>query len=196
MFAQLCKYLMQEKPSEYLKDFDFSEMPEILALKNCPQSPIHHPEGDVFNHTLLVVDQAAKIVRQYDMSFKNAMLFMLSALCHDFGKPVTTVVKQDKITSYNHDVAGVTITEQFLFRYLNDKESIKYIANMVKNHMRPFFLIKDKNATDKALKRFAEDCINPEHVVLLSICDHKGRLGHENDDMSEFFAFLQKIKTL
>ncbi|WP_352430365.1 HD domain-containing protein, partial [Pyrinomonas sp.] len=62
--------------------------PEIEALIGCPQDPEWHPEGDVFTHTLLVVDRARELVADLDRPRRLAL--MLAALCHDFGKPLTT----------------------------------------------------------------------------------------------------------
>ena len=65
--------------------------PEINDLIGVIQSPVHHPEGDVFNHTMMVVDEAAKLRDKA----KFPLGFMYAALCHDFGKILTTTIKED-----------------------------------------------------------------------------------------------------
>ena len=69
--------------------------PELQALVGVPQDPQWHPEGDVWQHTLMVVDEAAKLRAELNDT-KDQMAYMLGALCHDFGKPATTVFKDER----------------------------------------------------------------------------------------------------
>ena len=62
--------------------------PELKALVGCEQEPEWHPEGDVWVHTLLVVDEARKRIAALD--YPQQVAVMLGAVCHDFGKPSTT----------------------------------------------------------------------------------------------------------
>ena len=71
--------------------------PELKALVGCPQEPEWHPEGDVWVHTLMVVDQAR--ARIDDLDRGPAVAMMLGALCHDLGKPATTAVIDGRIRS-------------------------------------------------------------------------------------------------
>ena len=64
--------------------------PELQALVGCPQEPEWHPEGDVWVHTLQVIDQAR--TRIDDLPRPQQLAIMLGAVCHDFGKPATTAV--------------------------------------------------------------------------------------------------------
>src|ERR1700704_1527106 len=64
--------------------------PELQALKGCPQEPEWHPEGDVWVHTLQVIDQARG--RIDDLLHPQQLAIMLGAVCHDLGKPATTAV--------------------------------------------------------------------------------------------------------
>ncbi len=86
-------------------DFWFPELKELITTE---QNPVWHPEGSVWNHTMLVVNEAAKLKVQA----KEPLMFMLAALFHDLGKAVTTTVKDGKIISYGHDVKGVDFTEK------------------------------------------------------------------------------------
>src|SRR5207249_3110688 len=62
--------------------------PELQALAGCPQEPEWHPEGDVWIHTLQVIDRARTRVDGLERPPRIAV--MLGAVCHDFGKPATT----------------------------------------------------------------------------------------------------------
>ena len=114
-------------------------LPELAACVGVPQSPVHHPEGDVFEHTMLVVDCAAALREkaQYPLAF------MLSALVHDLGKAVATQAHPEgKITAYGHEVAGLPLCREMLGRLNGDEALIAYAQNMMWLHMRPNILAK------------------------------------------------------
>ena len=62
----------------------------MVPLVDCPQEPEWHPEGDVWTHTLMVIDQAR--ARNDDLDRPRLATVMLGAVCHDLGKPATTAV--------------------------------------------------------------------------------------------------------
>ncbi|GJL56332.1 MAG: multifunctional CCA protein [Nitrospirales bacterium] len=76
--------------------------PELAALQGCPQDSRYHPEGDVWVHTLHVVDQAARIAERDYLNSEDRVVLVFSALCHDLGKPETTEVLSNRIRSYGH----------------------------------------------------------------------------------------------
>ncbi|NMB96846.1 MAG: HDIG domain-containing protein [Clostridiaceae bacterium] len=108
--------LDDDKPSEYfesLSDMEvYTKYPFTMLgrLKDTHQSPIHHPEGNVWNHTMLVIDEAAKVKSKSS----NNRVFMWPALLHDIGKPDTTRTRRGKITSYDHDKLGAIMSKEFL----------------------------------------------------------------------------------
>ena len=79
--------------------------PELDALVGCPQEPEWHPEGDVWVHTLLVIDQARE--RIDDLDYPQQVAVMLGAVCHDLGKPATTAFVDGRIRSLDHEEQGV-----------------------------------------------------------------------------------------
>ncbi|MFT3745831.1 MAG: HDIG domain-containing protein [Pyrinomonadaceae bacterium] len=109
--------LLPQKPSiglKWLYDFGVAKQlfPEMQALVGVPQEPAWHPEGDVDVHTLMVVDEARKLIDDLDHARKIAV--MVGALAHDFGKPPTTEFVDGRIRSRGHDEAGVEPTLRFL----------------------------------------------------------------------------------
>ena len=88
--------------------------PEVKALVGCPQEPEWHPEGDVWVHTLLVIDEARR--RIADLDRPQQLTVMLGALCHDLGKPPTTAFVDGRIRSIDHEQAGVAPTVALLTR--------------------------------------------------------------------------------
>jgi tRNA nucleotidyltransferase (CCA-adding enzyme) len=88
--------------------------PELDALWSIPQDPEWHPEGDVWTHTLLVLDEARKLID--DLPRPKQLAVLLGALCHDFGKPATTYNVDGRIRALGHEEAGVEPTRTFLDR--------------------------------------------------------------------------------
>ena len=75
--------------------------PELNLLVDIPQDPLWHPEGNVWTHTMRVLNAAALLKNGTDE--KNLEL-MLAALCHDFGKSLTTNYMQKRWRSHSHDI--------------------------------------------------------------------------------------------
>lgn len=167
--------LVDEKPSEYFltllgsriltEMYPFTMLGDLVEV---PQSPQHHPEGNVWNHTMMVVDNAAK--RKNESEDKRA--FMWAALLHDIGKTSTTKVRKSKITSYDHDKVGEILAVKFLKEFIEDEVFVNKVASIVKWHMQPLFVVKNMPyANIKEMN--AETSI--DEIALLSLCDRLGR---------------------
>ncbi len=89
-------------------------LPELVPLATCPQDPEWHPEGDVWTHTLMVVDEARRRIDGLDRP--RAVAIMLAAICHDIAKPMTTAMTDGRWRSPGHEEAGVAPTTQVLDR--------------------------------------------------------------------------------
>ena len=175
LFNEINKILLENtKPSEDLKrliiEGKFNEEPfnQIKKLDNIKQNKKYHPEGSVLNHILLVVDQAS-IYKQYS---KDKDVFMWSAFLHDIGKLTTTRVKKGRITSYDHDIVGETISLNILNKLTNKNEFKLKVSKLVRYHMQPLFY--DKNLPFFKLESMLNETDYNE-VALLSLCDRLGR---------------------
>ena len=109
-------------------------LPEVAALVGVKQSPVWHPEGDVFEHTMQAVDAGAQFNYQDP---KQKLLLLYAVLCHDLGKAVATQINGDAITSYNHEVVGVPIAKKLLKRITNNTQIIDDVCKLVRYHMAP-----------------------------------------------------------
>ena len=180
--------LTYEKPSIYFEKLKENknlkyDFPEINDLVGVIQSPIHHPEGDVFNHTMMVLDEAAKLKDKA----KNPLGFMYSALCHDFGKILTTTTKEDgKIISYNHERAGLKLVRKFLNRTTKkeDDKLRNYVLNMTEFHMQPNQLA-NQNSKLKSTRKLFNKSICPQDLVLLAKADALGRSVNQDYTFKE-----------
>jgi tRNA nucleotidyltransferase (CCA-adding enzyme) len=89
-------------------------IPEMAALAGCPQEPEWHPEGDVWVHTLMVMDEMHAAIGDLDRA--RRLTLMLGAVCHDFGKPLTTALIDGRIRSPGHEPEGIPPTFAWLDR--------------------------------------------------------------------------------
>ncbi len=130
--------------------------PELVSLVGVPQEPEWHPEGDVDVHTLMVVDEARKLID--DLDFAQRVTVMLGALCHDFGKPETTEFRDGRIRSIAHDEAGVEPTVAFLDRlgiHTFDGFDVRHqVIQIVRFHLTPGMFFKNPPG-DGAFRRLA-----------------------------------------
>lgn len=113
--------------------------PECLALVGCPQEPHWHPEGDVWTHTLQVVDEAR--ARIDNLSRPQRVAVMLGAIAHDFGKPATTAMVDGRIRSLGHEEAGVEPADRFLDRLnvhtMEGYDVRRQVLGLVAHHLKP-----------------------------------------------------------
>lgn len=113
-------------------------LPEVAALKDVAQPPKYHPEGDVWTHTLLMVDTLAE--RRTDTGIPYEQL-MLGVLLHDIGKPSTSCTAPDSETGElrirfpNHAPTGATMTQSILERLKLPSSYIDAVIALVAEHM-------------------------------------------------------------
>ena len=144
--------------------------PELHALIGVPQSPIWHPEGDVWVHTLMSVDKMVALKRGDE---KHDLKMMFAILCHDLGKATHTQVTPEKISAIGHERAGVEPTERFMYRLMNEHDFIKSLLPLVEHHLAPsiYFRGKAKNST---IRKLATK-VNIEELVTVARADFLGR---------------------
>ena len=170
--------------------------PELKALVGCEQEPEWHPEGDVWLHTLLVIDQAR--TRIDDLDRPQQVALMLGALCHDFGKPATTAFIDGRIRSRNHEEAGIEPTKAFLDR-LNVHTLLGYdirgqVVGLVAHHLKPGMWHQSVSPVgDGAFRRLAKK-VDLELLARLAKSDCLGRTGQF--DCSAMSWFLERTNAL
>jgi tRNA nucleotidyltransferase (CCA-adding enzyme) len=135
--------------------------PEVQALVGVPQESEWHPEGDVSQHTLLVLDRARELID--DLPYPKQVTVMLAALCHDFGKPATTEFIDGRTRSRGHDEAGVPPTVSFLDRLkiftLDGYDVRAQVIELVRAHLKPGqFYYRREQIGDGAFRRLARRC--------------------------------------
>jgi tRNA nucleotidyltransferase (CCA-adding enzyme) len=153
--------------------------PELLPLEATPQDPAWHPEGDVWVHTLQVVDEARALLDDLADDRPRQLAVMLGALCHDLGKPPTTRLEDGRIRSRGHEGAGLAPTSALLDRW-NVHTLLGYdvraqVLALVAHHLKPGQLYDERERVgDGAIRRLARRC-EPDLLYRVAKADCLGR---------------------
>jgi tRNA nucleotidyltransferase (CCA-adding enzyme) len=153
--------------------------PELAALRDVPQDPEWHPEGDVAIHTMLVVDAAAKIAVRDQLEGDARAVLLFSALTHDFAKPATTALRdrngRQRWTAHGHESAGGPIARAFLNRIGIKPSIVDQVIPLVENHLAHSSLRND--VTPRTVRRLALRLApaNITQLIRLIEADHGGR---------------------
>jgi poly(A) polymerase len=127
-------------------------LPEVDVMEGVPQPKEFHPEGDVWVHTLMLLDQLQE----------SSLTLALAALLHDIGKP-PTIEHADRIRFNEHERVGACMTEDIMRRMKYSNEEIEQVVELVRQHM----IFKDAHRMRPAkLKRFLRQPHFNEHLAL------------------------------
>lgn len=152
-------------------------LPEVDKMKNVRQPRAFHPEGDVFRHTRLLLQQ-----------LKNpSVALAFGSLLHDVGKP-PTFRRSDRIRFNGHDRVGARMTEAILerLRFPNDLKA--QIVACVEGHMR----FKDvRQMRESTLKRFLQ-----RETFETELEQHRIDCLASHGDLSNWRFLKKKIKSL
>jgi len=189
IFEELKKALLgAKKPSRFFEilrecgqlEIWFAELYSLIGVK---QDPRYHAEGDVWNHTMMVLDAAAELREKA----KEPLPFMLSALFHDLGKALCTVEEGGALHAYGHETEGLPLVRRALERLTKERMLIRYVLNMTELHMRPVTLAV-QNASKKSTNRLFDRSVCPEDLLLLSRADDLGRVPRATVDHTPYLV--------
>lgn len=193
--------LLAERPSIGLalaRDLGVVERlwPELHALVGCPQEPEWHPEGDVWIHTLMVIDEARQRIAGLDRG--PALAMMLGAVCHDLGKPATTALLDGRMRSPGHEEGGVAPATAVLDRLnvhtFDGYDVRRAVLGLVAHHLKPSMFKKSPTpVSDGAFRRLAQK-VNLELLARFATADCHGRTGVF--DCSAMDWFLERARAL
>ncbi len=165
---------------EYLNDSGWMvHFPELQALEGVPQDPEWHPEGDVATHTMLVVDQAARVADEAGLEGDERAVLLFAALTHDFAKATTTQLRERdgrmRWTSWGHEAAGGPMARAFLERIGIKSSIVDQVVPLVENHLVHSNL--GEEVTPRAVRRLAMRLAPASIVQLMRLieADASGR---------------------
>jgi tRNA nucleotidyltransferase (CCA-adding enzyme) len=170
--------------------------PELRALVGCPQEPDWHPEGDVWIHTLLVIDEARS--RIDDLDRPRQLAVMLGAVCHDLGKPATTAFVDGRIRSIDHEQAGVgpatAVLDRLNVHTIGGFDVRRQVLGITAHHLKPgMFGMSKTPVSDGAFRRLAQK-VDLELLARVAKSDCMGRGG--GFDCSSMDWFLERARQL
>lgn len=144
-------------------------LPELPALRL--ERDEHHRHKDVYEHSLIVLDQAIELERA--RGHQPDLVNRLAALLHDIGKPKTRRFEAGgKVSFHHHDVVGAKLVKARLAALRFPKDVVESVALLVELHLR-FHGYGDASWTDSAVRRYVRDA-GPElerlHILTRSDC--------------------------
>ena len=181
-------------------DFDLVlQIPEFQKLKETPQHSWWHEEGNAWEHTKMVVNKIIDFIdknQNYqffdDLQYREILVY--SALFHDIGKPVTTFLGEDGYYHCpEHAIEGAKLTETLINNFYLDENIKPAIISLVRNHMRPIYVMKSDNPKQELLKLVNSLYgIDFRALVLLKWCDDQGSIHPD----SGYEDLLRKVHDL
>ncbi|HEV8525390.1 MAG TPA: CCA tRNA nucleotidyltransferase [Terriglobales bacterium] len=151
-------------------------LPEVEKMKGVEQPPQFHPEGDVWIHTLLMLEGLRE---------KCSPTLAMGVLLHDVGKPPTFRVAPDRIRFDGHVEVGTAMAEEICRRLRFSNDDTEQIASLVANHLRFAAVLRMKEST---LKRFLRLPRFEEHLEL-----HRLDCLASHGDLSSYEFVRQKL---
>lgn len=158
--------------------------PMVQDLVGNPEDPVWHGEPDTFAHTMLALDEAAKLVKGFGLERAEALAVMVAVLAHDFGKPETTECNEGRCSAHGHAKAGVAPTTEFLdllgIFTVDGFDVRKTVLALVENHLFPSQIMTENNKSGdrvllaKPLRRMAQK-VRLDLLGLVSLADLWGR---------------------
>lgn len=196
LFKEIERHLlMDEKPSLFLNKIknegklDKEPFSRLKNLENMQQSPKHHPEGNVWIHTMMVVDEGAK--HREEVNDKRA--FMWCLLLHDIGKVKTTKLRKGRWTSYDHDKVGEEEGMLFLNNFIENYDFKNKVSKMIRYHMHLLYIMNKLPFADmEELKKNVD--INDISYVFLS--DRCGRGNLTKADKAQVEKEVNKFREM
>ncbi len=169
-------FLLSERPSlgmELLRDMGgLRFFAPLDQLENTPQDPASHPEGSVWNHTLMALDAMAAM---RSGMWRDDMVLMLSILLHDIGKPDTTITLEDgSFNAPKHAEIGVEIARMWLEKITDDKELVSRILPLILHHGTPRKLHRNHSSDTEVLRLSTQ--VRISDLITLAKADFFGRL--------------------
>lgn len=155
----------------------------VKQMRNVPQDPVHHAEGNVAVHTQMVLDALEQQQSFLQLSAQEKEILWAAALLHDVEKFSTTVTEPDgSITAKGHARKGALRTRQILYREVPAPFAIReQVAALVRYHGLPLWIFDKKEPLKEAVRAGLE--VNMQWLALLARADALGRICADQNDL-------------
>lgn len=186
-----------------------SEIQNILIekygeqMKQTPQSPKFHGEGDVLTHTIMVCD-ALKLLPEYiELTENQQEILRIAALMHDIGKIKTTVFTDGDWHSPSHAIKGSKMAREFLFKefILGGRKDLmemrETICTLIRYHSFPTHAIENENGVSKMHQIASNSLLMPDFSIkmlcILSKADNLGRICDDKEDVLDKIELCKEL---
>ena len=168
----------------------------LREMRDVPQDPIWHAEGDVLTHTKMVVEALLNLPEFKILSEQDKHIMFAAALLHDVEKRSTTVMEliggKERIVSPKHALRGEFTTRELLYKEIPTPFHIREkIAKIVRLHGLPLWAISKEDPRKSVIE--ASLAVNTEHLAMFAKADILGRIC---EDAEECFLKINLFKEL
>lgn len=161
-------------------------------MRNCPQNPRYHAEGDVLAHTELVLEQLYKYKDSFSLSASELRILYWACLLHDIGKPKVTKNENGRITAGGHEYAGVHIARQILLDYSDLMPHERRLTlDIVRWHYIPFRWSREERP-EKAFYKMAYTT-DLRLISIFSLLDFHGRICENQTESVRLIEHFHKV---
>jgi predicted kinase len=162
----------------------------IASMLTCPQDSMFHREGSVGVHTMLVLDEIEKIIVRENLSTDESEILRYAGFLHDIGKPLCSKMEDGHLRSHGHSRIGYHIALELLYTTNLSFDKIHTIAQLIKNHGRPPYVIECEDATKAVIE--TSYLTNNRLLYFLSEADLKGRISDDFDDLMVTLEYFKE----
>jgi len=202
-FYKIFKYQYPSRGLRFLDDVGWIDcFPQISAMKETPQDAEWHPEGDLWEHSLLSADHAAKAVRElYSEDHWKVPAIVFAGFMHDIGKPITTVHCDDgHIRSLEHNKVGVDVLNLFFDDlHMKDTKIRTFVGHLVREHMMPMLVPENAKLgriLTRLYRRIEGSDITLRDLGVVCESDHSSRPPLPGGMPKRFQEFLEYEESL
>ncbi|HEX8423011.1 MAG TPA: HDIG domain-containing protein, partial [Pyrinomonadaceae bacterium] len=187
-------------PPDYSVDWESIEQtfPAVRQMAGCLQDALHHAEGDVLVHTRMVVEALVSMHAWRALPPCEREVVFTAALLHDIAKPACTRTEDGRITSRGHSKRGAITARSILWSLGLPIEAREQIANLIRYHQIPFFLI-DKTGSRRTLFEVSQSA-RCDLLALVTEADARGRVCADQqkllDNISLFTQYADEQNCL
>jgi putative nucleotidyltransferase with HDIG domain len=166
----------------------------IQRMRDCPQTPIYHAEGDVWIHTRMVLEELVQLPVWRSLDAGPRELLFAAAALHDVGKPATTRVEGGQITSRGHSLKGARMARRILWEMGFAPGLREAIASLIRYHQLPYYLVDRTDGRRMAIE--ISQTARTDYLTILAEADVRGRLCRDLprllDNIELFGEFCQE----
>lgn len=195
IYQEFNKMWLLAEPSGICQAMNFIEdtgiidhFPDLVAMKNTPQKPKYHPEGDVWEHLKLVMTEAARYRDKLPEEWKLA--YMWGMFLHDIGKPIS--VDPETGSMKGHDEKGIPLARAFMEKMTLNKALNDKVCSIVEGHMRPRVMVE--SSPRKASWRRLQNICRLDILAYVSVADSDGRPEYLREGTeAEWFKHIMMV---